>query len=276
MNVLPARTMWVGAAQITGQLAAVVTAVLLARRLGVEGFGIYAFATVTIFVVNVVTTFGTDLVLIRDVARDGRLDHCVAALGLRCCCRRSSAWHGRRCGAWGCCARTPAWCWRPLSRHSQPLRRSPGTTLGVSLFVGPNASGWYSGASRIVEGSKVGHVALATASYPLMVQEHTDADAAVAVAVRRSWTACLVLGASVSIVLLVAGPTMVSWLYGDGYAPSGRGLRILALGVIPSTVATFHALSMLAEHREREVLQTMAIKTFMARTRPARVMGMMS
>jgi O-antigen/teichoic acid export membrane protein len=60
-------------------------------------------------------------------------------------------------------------------------------------------------------------------------------------------------------VLLVAGPSMVSWLYGDGFEPSGRGLRILALGVVPSTVATFRVLSMLAEHREREVLQTVAV-----------------
>ena len=70
-------------AQVAGQGLAVVTAVLLARRLGAHGFGVYAVAVAVVFVANVVTTFGTDMVLIREIARDGRLDRRGPALRLQ-------------------------------------------------------------------------------------------------------------------------------------------------------------------------------------------------
>jgi O-antigen/teichoic acid export membrane protein len=136
--------------------------------------------------------------------------------------------------------------------------------LGVSLLVGPAATGWYAGSARIVEGSKVGHVAIATATYPVMARgrvarEDGAPDMGSYRMVQRSWAACLVLGAAVTVTLLVVGPALVSLLYGDGFADSRRGVIVLALGVVPSTVATFRTLSLLAEHREREVLWAMAL-----------------
>lgn len=47
---------------------AVVFTILLARRLGSADFGAYAFIAAIIFVANALTTFGTDMLLIREIA----------------------------------------------------------------------------------------------------------------------------------------------------------------------------------------------------------------
>lgn len=358
---LPRHTAAVGIAQITGQGIAVITAVLLARRLGVAGFGVYAFVSSAVFIVNVATTFGTDMVLIREVAQDRRLDRCSAALGLQLTLSVAAitlilaisaivaplardfvvplrvfslsllpaAWFSvgsallRGLGSLrayaglviaasalplvavvgfvrhgdtllrtmtilllaqiGVALAALACCAKPLRDARIILRASPAeivamarasrtigglgllgvlyqrlATLGVSVLVGPTATGWYSGASRIVEGSKVGHTALATATYPVMAAAggHDDAVDRTAV-VRRSWRACLVLGVAVSLVLIVAGNAVIDRVYGPEFVNSRHAVTILALGVVPSTIATFQSLAYLAQHREREVLRVL-------------------
>lgn len=57
--------------------------VLLARRLGSAGFGEYAFLAATIFIGNLLTTFGTDMLLMREIASRGDLSRLPAALLLQ-------------------------------------------------------------------------------------------------------------------------------------------------------------------------------------------------
>lgn len=61
----------------------VIFTALLARRLGVAGFGEYAVLAATIFVGNTLTTFGTDMLLVREIAARGQLVHLPAALLLQ-------------------------------------------------------------------------------------------------------------------------------------------------------------------------------------------------
>src|SRR5258708_10970580 len=61
-------TAWLSSAQIAAQALGLVTALVLARRLGLVGFGEYALAGAVLFVANVGTTFGTDMVLVREIA----------------------------------------------------------------------------------------------------------------------------------------------------------------------------------------------------------------
>ena len=78
---------------LTGRLAAqgllVLCTVLLARRLGLTGFGGYAVLVSVVSLANVATTFGTDMVLVREIAGGGRVDRGLDV-------RREDAGAGRR------------------------------------------------------------------------------------------------------------------------------------------------------------------------------------
>ncbi len=62
-------SIWLLLARLLTQVQLVVFTVLVARQLGTAGFGQYAFVAALIFLGNVATTFGTDTLLIREVAR---------------------------------------------------------------------------------------------------------------------------------------------------------------------------------------------------------------
>lgn len=60
---------WLFVTRLVLQMQLVLFTLLVARRLGAAGFGQYAFVASSVVLANVVTTFGTDTLLIRDVAR---------------------------------------------------------------------------------------------------------------------------------------------------------------------------------------------------------------
>ena len=72
-------SIWLLLARLTIQAQLVVFTMLVARFLGVAGFGQYAFVAALIFLGNVATTFGTDTLLIREVARQLADDALVTA-----------------------------------------------------------------------------------------------------------------------------------------------------------------------------------------------------
>lgn len=65
---------WLLLARIVVQFQTVLLTVLVARRLGEAAFGQYSLIASLIFLGNVLTTFGTDTLLIRQVARAGNTD----------------------------------------------------------------------------------------------------------------------------------------------------------------------------------------------------------
>jgi O-antigen/teichoic acid export membrane protein len=73
-------SLWLLIARIGTQGATVLFTILLARRLGSAGFGEYAFIAAVIFVGNMLTTFGTDMTLIREIAAHDDLSQLPAAL----------------------------------------------------------------------------------------------------------------------------------------------------------------------------------------------------
>ncbi|MGB8643996.1 MAG: oligosaccharide flippase family protein [Anaerolineae bacterium] len=62
-------SLWVLLARLGAQALSVIFTALIARRLGASGFGEYALITSIVFLGNVLTTFGTDSLLIRQIAR---------------------------------------------------------------------------------------------------------------------------------------------------------------------------------------------------------------
>jgi O-antigen/teichoic acid export membrane protein len=73
-------SLWLLMARVGTQAAMILFTILLARRLGSAGFGEYAFIAAIIFVGNMLTTFGTDMTLIREIAARGDLSQLPAAL----------------------------------------------------------------------------------------------------------------------------------------------------------------------------------------------------
>jgi len=61
-------------------LLAVLFTILLARHMGSAGFGEYAFIATAVFIGNSLTTFGTDMLLIREIAARDDLSRLSAAL----------------------------------------------------------------------------------------------------------------------------------------------------------------------------------------------------
>jgi O-antigen/teichoic acid export membrane protein len=69
------------------------------------------------------------------------------------------------------------------------------------------------------------------------------------------------MGIAITAALVVAGPWLVARLYGPSFAPAGAVLRVLALAVVPATVATHLSLRLLVAHRERDALRVLALVT---------------
>jgi O-antigen/teichoic acid export membrane protein len=75
--------LWLVFSRFGTQVLAVVFTVIVARRLGSRGFGEYAFIAAAIFLGNALTTFGTDMLLIREIAASNDLSRLPAALLLQ-------------------------------------------------------------------------------------------------------------------------------------------------------------------------------------------------
>lgn len=83
LSRLSLNSLWLLFARIGSQLGMVLFTILLARGLGSQGFGDYAFIASVIVIGNVLTTFGTDMHLIREIAATNDLSSLPAALVLQ-------------------------------------------------------------------------------------------------------------------------------------------------------------------------------------------------
>ena len=83
MRSLAKNSLWLFIARIGTQGAMVLFTIILARRLGATGFGEYAFIAAIIFVANMLTTFGTDMSIIREIAAHDNLSQLPAALWIQ-------------------------------------------------------------------------------------------------------------------------------------------------------------------------------------------------
>jgi len=72
--------LWLVFSRFGTQALAVLFTIVVARRLGSIGFGEYAFIAAAIFLGNALTTFGTDMLLIREIAARDDLSRLPAAL----------------------------------------------------------------------------------------------------------------------------------------------------------------------------------------------------
>jgi O-antigen/teichoic acid export membrane protein len=80
---LTKNSFWMLLSRFAAQGLAVVFTIVLARRLGSTGFGAYAFMAAILFVANALTTFGTDMLIIREIAARDDLSGLPIALAVQ-------------------------------------------------------------------------------------------------------------------------------------------------------------------------------------------------
>jgi PST family polysaccharide transporter len=80
ISPLVRNSVWLFFSRVGAQGAMIVVTFLLARRLGTIGFGEYAFIAAAIMIGNTLTTFGTDIFLIREIAAGAVRRSLTAAL----------------------------------------------------------------------------------------------------------------------------------------------------------------------------------------------------
>ena len=83
LTKLARHSLWLLIARVGAQAAMVLVTYLLARRLGTAGFGEYAFLATAIVIGNTLTTFGTDMYLIREIAAKADFSEIPAVLALQ-------------------------------------------------------------------------------------------------------------------------------------------------------------------------------------------------
>ena len=79
-SILGKNILWLIISRFGTQGLMVLFTLVLARRLGSAEFGVYALLAAVIFVGNALTTFGTDMLLIREIAGQNDLSQLVPAL----------------------------------------------------------------------------------------------------------------------------------------------------------------------------------------------------
>ncbi len=83
MKTLARHSVWLFGARLATQAGMAVFTILVARRLGSAAFGEYAFIASILVIGNLLTTFGTDMHLIREIAARGDLRPLAPALALQ-------------------------------------------------------------------------------------------------------------------------------------------------------------------------------------------------
>jgi O-antigen/teichoic acid export membrane protein len=75
--------LWLFASRLATQATTVLFTVFVARQLGSASFGVYAFLSAVLFIGNMLTTFGTDMLLMREIAARRALSLLPAAMLLQ-------------------------------------------------------------------------------------------------------------------------------------------------------------------------------------------------
>ncbi len=83
LTKLARNSLWLLIARVGAQASMVIVTYLLAHRLGTAGFGEYAFIATAIVIGNTLTTFGTDMYLIREIAAKSEFSELMSVLVLQ-------------------------------------------------------------------------------------------------------------------------------------------------------------------------------------------------
>jgi O-antigen/teichoic acid export membrane protein len=127
--------------------------------------------------------------------------------------------------------------------------------LGTASMVG-----LFSAAARVIEATRMGHVAVFTALYPAMANADQKK---LSSTFRVSWFALLLISAVGSILIYLFSKPIVAIFFGTDYELSIATLKILAFTLPPYTINSFLSFLFLAQKREKIVLQILVVSLLM-------------
>jgi O-antigen/teichoic acid export membrane protein len=351
--------LWMVISRFGAQGLVVIFTVLLARRLGSDGLGEYAFITAVIYVANAMTTFGTDMLLIREIAAKddssllpsalalqlilstifigivflfgGNIPHqsvetvkgleiySLALIPLAFFTVFTTALRGKqRMGSYALLNLTASalqvgiifflqgknivllsilllsiqtilavlagiicttviqgfWLgWQLTGIHILMLVKKTAiiallTLVGmlyqkISLYMLSTMSdasntGLFSAAIRIVEASKIGHLAVFTVLYPAMAEASSDGGTYWINGFKRPLVFLLAGATAFSFILSVFAVPLVNLLYGPSFYSSVVVLRILSWTLLPYTINSILTLAFLSTGKEKSVILTLS------------------
>ncbi|MGA7193228.1 MAG: oligosaccharide flippase family protein [Anaerolineales bacterium] len=363
---LAKNSLWMVISRFGAQGLAAVFTILIARRLGSAGFGAYAFIAAIIFIGNALTTFGTDMLIIREIAAQNDMSRLPASLALQLILSILiivSAWlfgasipnqsvetitalkiyslsliplafftvftialRGKqRMDAYmllnltiaalqiavvllpkfnlitlsvfllsiqmlaallagAICFQMLPGFWRIWGFHLENTWAVVKAAAPIALLVllgmayqklsiillsamgGPVETGIYSAAARVVEASKMVHLAVFAALYPALAQGLALQDAYSSSAllhVASTYLKYLLTGAAIiTFTLFAFARPLMALLYGQEFAASTNVLRIVAWTLIPFTINSYLTLTLLASRQEKKIARALMASLF--------------
>jgi len=129
----------------------------------------------------------------------------------------------------------------------------------LSLLGTSKMTGIFSASTRVIEATRLGHVAVFTALYPAMT--NLGQGVAFRKILRLSWGLLFVVSVVGSGLIFLLSKPIIEIFYGDEYQSSILVLKILAFTLIPYAANSFLSLAYLAMRKEKVVLRIFAVST---------------
>lgn len=124
----------------------------------------------------------------------------------------------------------------------------------LGALAGERAVGWYSAASRLNEGIRLAPNAFFGAVLPaLAVLQGTAGSSQLQTFFRRREVALILFGGAAALFLSAFAQWLISFLYGDSFAPAVPALVVLGWGLIPALWIGLLTLFLYARHQEHLV-----------------------
>ncbi len=130
----------------------------------------------------------------------------------------------------------------------------------VSLLMGATATGFFSSASRLTEGLKLGHQSALGAMMPVLSKRDTESTRLFRLSV---WAMPLAGGVLALFVTLFARPLIIL-IYGDGYEAAIGILIILAWALVPYALNATLSLALVTQGADQALAKAALISTAIA------------
>lgn len=132
-------------------------------------------------------------------------------------------------------------------------------SLAMLLFLGSaSLVGLFSAAARVMDVTRIGHFALFTALYPMLVNTDSKSQRTI----KFLWFFLLIISIAGSLLLFMLAGFIVDVFYGAAYQLSIPVLKILSFALLPYTINSFLSLLFLANKREKTVLYILGVSVF--------------
>jgi O-antigen/teichoic acid export membrane protein len=134
--------------------------------------------------------------------------------------------------------------------------------LVLSALVGGAPVGWFSAASRLVDASKLAHIAVLGALLPALARSMSSLGRPAAhTLLRQAMGSLAALSLAGAVFLTAAARPLINLLLGPGYAPAAPVLQVLSWSLIPYTISACLSVWEVVAGRERRLLAVIAVST---------------